>query len=92
MRRSSQSGGPWVPTDLPPHMSPSENPGPTPETSSAAKSTGIVSIAILCSRLLGLVRDQLVNGLFGSHDAEVGEWKAYLGILLRRDDPAAVAG
>lgn len=27
---------------------------------------GIVSIAILCSRVLGLVRDQLLNGLFGS--------------------------
>ena len=26
------------------------------------------------------------------HDAEVGPWKAYLGILLRREDPAAVAG
>jgi hypothetical protein len=26
----------------------------------------------------------------GSHDAAVGEWKRYLGILLRRDDPAAV--
>lgn len=31
-----------------------------------ARSTGIVGIAILCSRLLGLVRDQLLNGLFGS--------------------------
>jgi hypothetical protein len=35
---------------------------------------------------------QIFAGLAGSHDAEVGEWKAYLGILLRRDDPAAVAG
>ena len=25
-------------------------------------------------------------------DAEVGPWKVYLGILLRRDDPAAVPG
>jgi putative peptidoglycan lipid II flippase len=33
---------------------------------SQAKSTSIVSIAILCSRVLGLVRDQLLNGLFGS--------------------------
>lgn len=38
-----------------------------PEAGSQAKSTGIVSIAILCSRVLGLVRDQLLNGLFGSH-------------------------
>jgi uncharacterized damage-inducible protein DinB len=35
---------------------------------------------------------QIYAGLAGSHDADVGPWKAYLGILLRRDDPAAVAG
>ena len=33
---------------------------------------------------------QIFAGMAGSHDAEVGPWKAYLGILLRRDDPAAV--
>ena len=31
-------------------------------------------------------------GMAGSHDTDVGGWKTYLGILLRRDDPAAVAG
>ncbi|MCX6853687.1 MAG: murein biosynthesis integral membrane protein MurJ [Verrucomicrobia bacterium] len=41
------------------------------DTNSQAKSTGIVSIAILCSRVLGLVRDQLLNGLFGSHFAGI---------------------
>jgi hypothetical protein len=35
---------------------------------------------------------QVFAGLAGSHDAAVGPWKAYLGILLRRDDPAAVPG
>ena len=35
---------------------------------------------------------QIYAGLAGSHDADVGPWKAYLGMLLRRDDPAAVAG
>lgn len=35
---------------------------------------------------------QVYAGLAGSHDADVGPWKAYLGILLRRDDPAAIAG
>ena len=35
---------------------------------------------------------QIFAGLAGSHDADVGVWKAYLGILLRRDDPSAVAG
>lgn len=40
---------------------------PKKDSASQAKSTGIVSIAILCSRVLGLVRDQLLNGLFGAH-------------------------
>ena len=35
---------------------------------------------------------QIFAGMAGSHDRDVGAWKAYLGILLRRDDPAAVAG
>jgi DinB family protein len=35
---------------------------------------------------------QVYAGLAGSHDADVGPWKQYLGILLRRDDPAAIAG
>jgi hypothetical protein len=35
---------------------------------------------------------QIYAGLAGSHDADVGSWKAYLGILLRRADPAAVPG
>ena len=35
---------------------------------------------------------QIFAGLAGSHDADVGPWKVYLGMLLRREDPAAVAG
>lgn len=35
---------------------------------------------------------QIFAGMAGSHDAEVGPWKTYLGILLRREDPSAVAG
>ena len=35
---------------------------------------------------------QIFAGMAGSHDAEVGPWKGYLGILLRREDPSAVAG
>ena len=35
---------------------------------------------------------QIYAGLAGSHDAEVGPWKEYLGILLRREDPSAVPG
>jgi hypothetical protein len=35
---------------------------------------------------------QIFAGMAGSHDGDVGGWKQYLGILLRRDDPAAVAG
>jgi hypothetical protein len=35
---------------------------------------------------------QIFAAMAGSHDADVGPWKAYLGILLRRDDPSAIAG
>jgi hypothetical protein len=35
---------------------------------------------------------QIYAGLAGSRDADVGPWKEYLGILLRREDPAAVPG
>ena len=35
---------------------------------------------------------QIFAGLAGSHDTDVGPWKHYLGILLRRTDPGAVAG
>jgi len=35
---------------------------------------------------------QAFAGMAGSHDADVGPWKVYAGILLRRDDPAAVPG
>jgi hypothetical protein len=35
---------------------------------------------------------QIYAGLAGSHDADVGPWKGYLGILLRREDPGAVPG
>ena len=35
---------------------------------------------------------QVLAGLAGSRDGDVGPWKAYLGILLRREDPSAVAG
>jgi hypothetical protein len=35
---------------------------------------------------------QIFAGMAGSRDADVGAWKTYLGILLRRDDPAAVPG
>lgn len=35
---------------------------------------------------------QILAGLAGSHDVEVGPWKAYLGILLRREDPSATPG
>ncbi|HEX5396284.1 MAG TPA: DinB family protein [Candidatus Limnocylindria bacterium] len=35
---------------------------------------------------------QIHAGLAGSQEAEVGPWKAYLGILLRREDPSAVPG
>ncbi len=38
---------------------------------SQARSTSIVSVAILCSRVLGLVRDQLLAGWFGTRFAGI---------------------
>jgi uncharacterized damage-inducible protein DinB len=35
---------------------------------------------------------QIYAGLAGSRDADVGPWKGYLGILLRREDPSALPG
>jgi hypothetical protein len=35
---------------------------------------------------------QIYAGLAGSHDADVGPWREYLGILLRREDASAVPG
>jgi DinB superfamily len=35
---------------------------------------------------------QIYAGLAGSRDTDVGPWKEYLGILLRRTDPSAVPG
>jgi uncharacterized damage-inducible protein DinB len=35
---------------------------------------------------------QAYAALAGSHEGAVGPWKAYLGILLRRDDPSAQPG
>jgi len=35
---------------------------------------------------------QIFAGMAASYDAAVGPWKDYLGILLRRDDPASIPG
>lgn len=35
---------------------------------------------------------QIIAGMAGSHAAEVGPWREYLGIVLRREDPSAVPG
>jgi len=35
---------------------------------------------------------QIYAGLAGTHDADVGPWKGFIGILLRREDPSALAG
>jgi hypothetical protein len=35
---------------------------------------------------------QIFAGMAASHDDAVGPWKTYLGILLRRDDPAVIPG
>lgn len=35
---------------------------------------------------------QIFAGMAGSHAADVGPWREYLGIVLRREDPSAVPG
>ncbi len=45
--------------------------GSDAKSGSQARSTGVVSIAILFSRVVGLVRDQLLGGWFGSHYAGI---------------------
>ena len=35
---------------------------------------------------------QIYAAMAASRDRDVGPWRAYLGILLRREDPSAVAG
>lgn len=35
---------------------------------------------------------QVFAGMSAAHDATVGPWKGYLGILLRREDPSAIPG
>ncbi len=39
---------------------------PSSNTGKIARSAGLVSIAVMCSRLLGLVREQVFAGLFGA--------------------------
>jgi hypothetical protein len=35
---------------------------------------------------------QIFAGMAGSHGGDVGPWREYLGIVLRREDPSAVPG
>lgn len=35
---------------------------------------------------------QIFAGMAGSHGSDVGPWREYLGIVLRREDPSAVPG
>jgi len=43
---------------------PADPPPPQEEHAASAKTTGIVALAIMCSRVLGLIRDMLFAGLF----------------------------
>ena len=55
-------------------MSTSESTQPARTTAGIARSAGAVSIAVMCSRVLGLVREQVFAGMFGagfSYDAFV---------------------
>ena len=47
-------------------MSRSESAKPAQSTAGIARSAGAVSLAVMCSRVLGLVREQVFAGLFGA--------------------------
>ena len=47
-------------------MAPRESAQAAQTTATIARSAGAVSIAVMCSRLLGLVREQVFAGLFGA--------------------------
>src|SRR5438045_5347550 len=38
----------------------------TPSKAASARATGIVGLAVMCSRILGLIREQIFAGLFGA--------------------------
>ena len=48
----------------PPPGNPEPVPPPNDETAASAKTTGLVAIAIMCSRVLGLIRDMIFANLF----------------------------
>ena len=65
---------------------PSGSPGAAPPaTASLARSAGVVGAATLTSRLLGLVRDQVLAGLFGAGNAMDAFYVAYRIPNLLRD-------
>ena len=47
-------------------MSTPETTQPARTTAGIARSAGAVGIAVMCSRVLGLVREQVFAGLFGA--------------------------
>ena len=47
-------------------MSDKTSPQPSGETTKIARSAGAVSVAVMCSRVLGLVREQVFAGMFGA--------------------------
>ena len=39
---------------------------PPPDASGSTRAAGVVGLAVMCSRVLGLARDQIFAGLFGA--------------------------
>src|SRR5215470_738795 len=60
-------------------------PPPTRNTQSIARSAGIVSIAVMGSRILGLVREQVFSSFFGAGFANVAFQIAFRVPNLLRD-------
>jgi putative peptidoglycan lipid II flippase len=64
----SSGTGPQDPPDAPP---PAADPGPTEERTERlnTKAAGVIGLAVMCSRLLGLAREQICAALFGGGGA-----------------------
>ena len=56
--QTSDAPAPLYPSNTPPLVSPKDG--------SSTRAAGVVGLAIMCSRLLGLVREQVISALFGA--------------------------
>lgn len=75
--QTSDAPAPVPPSDSPPAVSPKDF--------KSARAAGIVGLAVMCSRVLGLARDQIFSGLFGANAATDAYNAAFRAPNLLRD-------